>query len=83
MTKKVKHQTDKFGALEFKKLKQGSIEWCDRSHARYSTRQKKNTANKNASHVVYIIGIPTAFVCSACKKEWVKLWKECSPIEYV
>lgn len=75
MPRKAKHHTDKFGALEFKKLKRGGIEWCSTSH--------KSEMNKSASHVVYIIGIPTTFLCNGCKKEWIKLWKETSPIKYI
>lgn len=75
MNKKGKHSAYiDLGALEFRKLRKGSIEWCSTNH---------KGSKKNASHTAYILGIPTNFLCSQCKKEWVKIWKEVSPIEYV
>lgn len=83
MTKKVKHHTDKFGALEFKRLEKGSLEWCANPHSRERSRNWDVSLNKNATHIAYIMGHPTAFLCLGCKKEWVKLWKENSSIKYI
>jgi hypothetical protein len=75
MSRKV-HHTDRYGALEFKKLRKGSIEWCSNDHSGASKK-------KNARYTAFIMSIHAAFLCSGCKKEWIATWKENSPIEYL
>lgn len=86
MTKKGKQSSYiDLGAIQFRKLRQGSIEWCSNEHSvpqRRDTRSPNAGSKKNATHTVFIMGLHSAFVCPKCKKEWIDIWKEHSPIEY-
>lgn len=87
MTKRTLHHTDILGALEFKKLKKGSIEWCDNNpHSRdkiIGENISKLMSNKNATYVAYMLGKPSGFLCTSCRREWMKIWREHSPIEHI
>jgi hypothetical protein len=83
MTKKGKHAgyVD-LGAIQFRKLRQGDIEWCSNEHP-FPKRSSNAGMRKYATCKVFILGIPTDFLCNSCKKEWVDTWKKYSPIVYI
>jgi hypothetical protein len=88
MAKKGKHSGyTELGAIQFRRLRKGDIEWCSNEHyiPKHKDKRSPNAGSgsrKNATHTVFILGLHSAYVCAKCRKEWIDTWKKYSPIEY-
>lgn len=67
-----KYTSKQIGCLELRTLRTDQTYNCIVEHPTTKTYNSK----RQATHAIYIAGMPTGHLCKPCVKEWKQIWEE-------